>query len=422
MTDKLLAQKWLIGGVIAAIIVAGGGWAYYSSAKKAAVNEHAGHQAPGGSPVSVVGDTVKLDAQARQLAGVQIATVAKRALVKDIKTTGKIALNETSRSFLTSRVEGRIDELYVNSEGETIAPGQAIAAIYSPAYIAAQEEYLLALDSVQKLRSAGRDVVQLNNKLLEASKRKLLLLGIPESDIAHLGHTRTASSSMIIRAQFGGTVMEKSALPGAYIMPGEKLFALSDLSNVWLYADLYEKDLAGVQPGLPVEVTSNSYPGTAFGGVVTFISPVVDDATRTVKVRVEMANPDGKLKPNMFVNAAIGIPLGESLVIPVSSLIDTGTRTIVFVAQSEDTFTKRDIVVGQEADGYIQVLSGLQPGDVVVTAATFLIDSQTQLGGMGGHSGHGGHGSSNAAPPVAPSAAPAQPAAPSGDHSGHSGH
>ena len=431
MTDRLFAKKWLIGGVIVAVIVAGGGWAYYSSAKKAAVNEHAGHQAPGGSPVSVVGDTVKLDPQARLLAGVQTATVAKRALVKDIKTTGKIALNETSRSYITSRVEGRIDELYINAEGETIAPGQAIAAVYSPTYIAAQEEYLLALDSVQKLRSAGRDVVQLNNKLLEAAKRKLILLGIPAPDIEHLGHTRTANNAMIIRAQFGGTVMEKSALPGAYIMPGEKLFALSDLSSVWMYADLYEKDIAGVQPGLPVQVTSSSYPGVAFDGIVTFISPVVDDATRTVKVRVEMANSDGKLKPNMFVNAAIGVPLGESAVIPVSSLLDTGTRTIVFVAQGEDTFAKRDIVVGQEADGYIQVLSGLQPGDVVVTAATFLIDSQTQLGGMGGHSGHGGHGNSYAAPAAMPSTsvAPTQKAAPmdgtdmSGmDHSGHSSH
>jgi membrane fusion protein, copper/silver efflux system len=435
MTDKLLVKKWLIGGVIATFLIMGGGGYYYYSVKKSVANEHAGHQM-GAMPIMVTGDVVTLDAQARQLAGVQTATVVKRPLTKEIKTTGKITLNETSRSFLTSRVEGRIDELYVNSEGEYVAPGQAIAAVYSPTYIAAQEEYLLAQDSVQKLRGAGRDVVQLNNKLLEAAKRKLILLGIPESDIVHLGHTRTANDVMIIRAQFGGTVMEKSALSGAYIMPGEKLFTLSDLSSVWMYADLYEKDIAGVLPGLPVQVTSNAYPGTTFGGVVTFINPVVDDATRTVKVRVEMPNADGKLKPNMFVSASIGVPLGESVVIPVSSLLDTGKRTIVFVAQSEDTFVKRDIVVGQEADGYIQVLSGLNPGETVVTAATFLIDSQTQLGSMGGMAGMdmGGASHSGSAPqstPPTPNAPPAsnkQTAPMDGmdmsgmDHSGHNSH
>jgi Cu(I)/Ag(I) efflux system membrane fusion protein len=337
-----------------------------------------------------------------------------------------------------------VDELYVNAEGDYISPGQPIAAVYSPTYTAAQEEYLLALDSVQKLRGAGKDVVQLNNRLLEAAKRKLVLLGIPDGDIQNLAQTRQANDHMVVRAQFGGTVMEKSVLSGGYIMPGEKLFTLSDLSSVWLYADVYEKDIAGVQVGLPVQVMTNAYPGQVFNGVVTFITPVVDDATRTVKVRIEMANPDGKLKPNMFANVSIKAPLGESLVIPSSALLDTGTRKIVFVAKDEDTFVKRDIVTGQEADGYIQVLSGLQPGDVVVTAATFLIDSQTQLGEMGGMAGMdmggmdmGNKGNSSAATGAAPSnssVAPKQSAPMNGmdmngmddmkgmDMSGQSGH
>ncbi|MDR3591747.1 MAG: efflux RND transporter periplasmic adaptor subunit [Negativicutes bacterium] len=443
MPDKLFAKKWLIGGVIAVFLVAGGGGYYYYSAKKKAASEHAGHQM-GAMPIMVTGDVVQLDAQARQLAGVQTATVTKRQLTKEIKTTGKIALNESSRAYITSRVEGRVDELYVSAEGDTITPGQVIASVYSPTYIAAQEEYLLALDSVQKLRGASRDVVQLNNRLLEAAKRKLRLLNIPEGDIEQLASTRQTNDHMPVRAQFGGTVMEKTLLPGGYIMPGDKLFTLSDLSSVWLYADVYEKDIAGIRGGLPVQVTASAYPGEAFSGVVTFIAPVVDDATRTVKVRIEMANPDGKLKPNLFVNAAIGAPLGESLVIPVSSLLDTGTRKIVFVAQSEDTFVKRDIVTGQEGDGYIQVLSGLQPGETVVTAATFLIDSQTQLGSMGGMAGMdmGSPGGKNNMPGMDMSGSTSQPAPPAAkapaankqtapmggmdmsnmDHSGHSGH
>jgi Cu(I)/Ag(I) efflux system membrane fusion protein len=200
-----------------------------------------------------------------------------------------------------------------------------------------------------------------------------------------------------------------------------------------LYADIYEKDIAGITPGQPVVVTSGAYPGQTFTGNVTFINPVLDDATRTVKVRVEMANPTGKLKPNMFVNANVQIPLGDSLVIPESSLLDTGSRKIVFIAQSEDTFVKREVVVGQQADGYVQILSGLQPGETVVTAATFLIDSQTKLGSLGSHAGHGGGGAAKGAATPAPApgssnsgtAAPAKtPLAPGAPAAGanHSGH
>lgn len=425
MIDKLRAKKKIIIGVAAGVLAVGGAGYYYTAQhNKPAAADHSGHQMTG--PVMAMGDVVTLDAKARQLAGVQTAQAAIRPLAKEIKTTGKIAMNESGRTYITSRVEGRIDELYVTAEGEYIAPGQAIASVYSPTYVAAQEEYLLALENVQKLRGAGNDVVQINNRLLQAAKRKLQLLNVADGDIAHLGHTRQINDHMTIYAQFGGTVLEKLLLPGTYIMPGEKIFGLSDLSVVWMYADIYEKDLAGIQLGQTVAVTNGAYPGETFTGQVTFINPVMDDATRTVKVRVEMANPSGRLKPNMFVNANIQIPLGESLVVPETSLIDTGARKVVFVAQSEDTFVKRDVVVGQSADGYIQILSGLQPGDTVVTAATFLIDSQTQLGSYGSHAGHGGGNKSQAAP--ASSAAPVSnpipgaPPASGGDHSGHAGH
>jgi len=378
--ERFGGKKKLIIGVTAGVLIVGSvGYYTYIHQKPAVVMDHSAHQM-GAMPIMAMGDTVTLDAKARQLAGVQTAQAAVKALSKDIKTTGKIAMNESGRTYITSRVEGRIDELYVSADGETIAEGQAIASVYSPTYIAAQEEYLLALESVQKLKGAGANVVQINNRLLEAARRKLYLLGVSEEAISQLEQTRQAKDHMTIYAQFGGTVLEKLLLPGAYIMPGEKLYSLSDLSTVWMYADLYEKDLADIKVGQPVTVTSNAYPGETFKGQVTFINPILDDSSRTVKVRVAMGNPGGRLKPNLFVNVAINTPLGETLVVPESSLLDTGTRKVVFVAQGEDTFVKRDVVIGKEADGYIQILSGLAPGDVVVTAATFLIDSQTQLG------------------------------------------
>lgn len=429
MIEKLQAQKKLILGVTAGILALGSTGYYYYGQHNSPAAGQPGHQMSG--PVMAMGDTVMLDAKARQLAGVQTAQAVIKSLAKEIKTTGKIAMNESSRTYITSRVEGRVDELYVSAEGETVYPGQPIAAVYSPTYIAAQEEYLLTLENVEKLRNAGKEAVQINNRLKEAARRKLQLLNVSDSDIAHLEHTGTANDHMTIYAQFGGTVLEKQLLPGAYIMPGDKLYSLADLAAVWLYVDIYEKDIAAIRPGQPVVVTSSAYPGETFGGQVTFINPVLDDATRTVKVRVEMANPAGRLKPNMFVNATVQIPLGDSLVIPESSIIDSGSRKIVFVAQGEDTFVKRDVVTGQYADGYVQILSGLQSGDTVVTAATFLIDSQTKLGSFGSHAGHGGTGAAagTAAPAASGAAAPVrQPTVPpgvpagGGEHSGHNGH
>jgi Cu(I)/Ag(I) efflux system membrane fusion protein len=417
MVDSKQKKKIIIAGVAVAVI-AGGSFTYYLNAtsQPAAMN-HAGHSSPA---VAVDGEKVVLDAKARQLAGVQTAAVEKKALTKEIKTTGKLAMNENGRAYITSRVMGRVDELYINADGEYIAPGQAIAAVYSPDYIAAQEEYILAIDTVNKLSGASRDIVQMNSQLLRAARQKLELLGIPAEDIERVAQTRQPNTHMTVYAQFGGTVLEKQVLPGAYLMPGDKLYAVSDLSSIWLYADIYEKDVASVQVGQTVTVTTPAYPGETFTGMVSFINPVLDDATRTVKVRVEMGNPGGKLKPNMFANAVINIPLGETVVIPESSLLDTGKRKVVFVAQDENTFVKRDVVIGQEANGLIQVLSGLQPGEVVVTAATFLIDSQTQLGNFGSHAGHGGSGNPQTSQSAATPQAPAQP---DGGHGGeHAGH
>lgn len=422
-------RKKILVGIVAGAIALGAAGYYYT--QKAKPNEHAaGHQtAPASSgSAAVTGEKVTLDAKARQLAGVQTAPVGKKQLVNEIRTTGKVALNESNRSFITSRVEGRVDELYITAEGAYIAPGQAIASVYSPTYIAAQEEYILALDGVRKLQGAGADVAQMNSRLLDAARRKLLLLGISEGEIEHLEHSRTANTHMTVRAQFGGAVMEKLVLPGAYIMPGDKLFNLADLASVWMYADVFEKDIAAIQVGQDVTVTTTAWPGESFPGRVSFINPILDDATRTMKVRIELPNPEGKLKPNLFATAGIIMPLSETLVIPASSLIDTGKRKIVFVVQDEATFVKRDIVTGQESGGLIQVLSGLAAGDVVVTQSAFLIDSQTQLGAYGGHGGHGSgkSGSGTSAQPSTPASAPqpAQPArpgsaAPAGSHSGH---
>jgi Cu(I)/Ag(I) efflux system membrane fusion protein len=301
---------------------------YYSRAQNKTLTtaNNAGRQT---SPsIMVQGNAVTLDAKARQLSGVQTARARIRALTRDIQAAGKIAMNENSRTYITSRVEGRVDKLFITAEGEYVAPGRAIASVYSPGYIAAQEEYLLTVENVEKLKNAGKDVVQINNRLRDAARKKLKLLNVADRDIANLEKNRQPEDNMTIYAQFGGTVLERQVLPGAYIRPGDKLYSLVDLSKVWLYVDIYERDLAGIKSGQTVNATSLAYPEEIFTGTVSFISPVLDDATRTIKVRVEMPNPKGKLKLNMFVTANLQIPLGERLIIPESALLDTGVYTV----------------------------------------------------------------------------------------------
>lgn len=423
MTEQIGGKKkWLAIAVIAAV-VAGGAYGYYQYHNKYKAASQAGQHVQSGV-MTMEGNTVMLDAKARALAGVQTAPAAKRSLSKEIRTTGKIVVNEGNKSIVASRIEGRIDELYIVAEGQYVEAGEVIASVYSPDLIAAQEEYLLTLDSVQKMRGASKDIVQANNRLLQAAKRKLELLGVSDGDIEHLAHTRQTTTHSVIRSTAGGVVTEKNALTGMYIMRGDKLFGLTDLSTVWMYADIYEKDIGGVAVGQEVFVSVHSYPGEQFAGRVIFINPMVDDTTRTIKVRVALDNASGRLKPNMFVTAGIIAPLGEQLVIPVSALLDTGISKVVYVVQSEDTFVQREIVIGQETEGFIQVLSGLQAGETVVTQAAFLIDSQTKLGALGGHGSHGG-ASGSTSPAQTPAKAPTAPTAPQAPVSGkseHSGH
>ncbi|MDR2588217.1 MAG: efflux RND transporter periplasmic adaptor subunit [Spirochaetales bacterium] len=338
-----------------------------------------------GPPVSVQGGEVTLSEKARRVSGLQTARAALRNISKNIKTTGKVVMNEKKRSYITSRVEGRLEVLYIASEGEYIQTGQELGAVYSPAYIAAQEEFLLALRAGKN--EDGKDS---GSSLLEAARRKLKLLNVTDKDILELESSGKPKDLMPLYAQFSGIVLERQVLPGAYIRPGDRLFSLIDLSTVWINVDIYEKDLAGVKVNQEARITSGAYPGETFMGRVVFVNPVLDDATRTVKARVEMDNREGKLKPNMFVSASLRVPLGESLVIPESAVLDYGEEQLVFLEKNESAFVKRAVTAGQYANGYVQILSGLEAGETVVTAAAFLLDSQTKLGGFAGHGGHGG--------------------------------
>ena len=372
MNRKTKTTLWVI-----VLLAAAGFITYFAVIKPRGEMTMTETAAPAAAPIVVSGDTVTLDERARQLAGIQTAKAAMRNLRKDIRTTGKIVINERARTYLTSRVEGRLERFYVAAEGEYIYPGQVLGEVYSPAYINAQEEYL-------QLSSGD------NAGLRDAARRRLSILNVPEADIRRLEQTKQRREYMPVYAQFGGIVLERQILPGAYIRPGDRLYSLVDLSTAWITSDVYEKDIANVRVGQEAVITSQAYPGETFTGKVVFINPVLDDITRTLKVRVELDNSEGKLKPNMFVSASIRVPLGERIVIPETSILESAEGQMVFWAQTENTFVRHAVQAGQYANGYVQILSGLDEGDTVVSAAAFLIDSQTKLGSLSSHGGHGG--------------------------------
>jgi Cu(I)/Ag(I) efflux system membrane fusion protein len=404
MSEKKKKPAIGIGAVILLLFVAGMAGFYFYRTNKAGMGMSMPGETAGGhnstmetatvsavpAPVVTSGDTVTLSERARQMAGVQTARAAVRNLTRAIRTTGKVAMNETRRAYITSRVEGRIDVLHISAEGEYISPGQIIARVYSPAFIAAQEEYLHALENRERFANAEEAVSSINTALTQAARRKLELLNMSAGDIQELERNRKSQELMPVYAQFGGTVIERLVLPGAYIRSGDRLFNLSSLSSVWINTAIYEKDIASVRVNQDAEISSQAYPGGIFRGRVAFISPVLDDTTRTVQVRVELDNQEGKLRPNMFVNVDIKVLLGESIIVPESALLDSGNTQVVFLARDESTFVRREVQAGHYANGYVQIISGLEPNDYVVSAAAFLIDSQTKLGDFSSHGGHGG--------------------------------
>ena len=309
-----------------------------------------------------------ISTQRQQLIGVQTGVVEKREVGKTIRTNARIAADETRLAKVTTKFDGYIQQLYVNFTGEAVRKGQPLFTIYSPDLLSAQQEYLLALRS--SVHVPG---------LLEAARDRLRLWDIGDADIRSLERSGNSKTSLTIHSPVSGVVTAKAAVAGARAMAGEPLYEIANLDRVWAFADVYESELPFVKVGAPATVTVN---GTTFDGRVTFIAPVVDEATRTVKVRVEIDNRSAALKPDMFAEATIAEPQRETLVVPASAVLQTGTRNVVFVVNTNgngDQFESRDVQVGSHDDGFIEIRSGVVEGEKVATQANFLIDSESRL-------------------------------------------
>jgi Cu(I)/Ag(I) efflux system membrane fusion protein len=329
-----------------------------------------------------------------QKLGVKSEAAALRVLDRTVRAVGKIEVDERRAYTIAPKFEGWVERLYVNTSGQAVSKGQPLFDVYSPELISALREYVLAAQGEASLKDAGKDARASMSQLAAASLARLKNWGIADEQIREFMNSKD-KRSLTFYAPISGVVMEKKTVQGMRFMPGEVLYQIADLSSVWVLAEVAEQDIGLVKTGSVAHISIAAYPDRHFNGKVDFIYPTLDTATRTVRVRLELANPDGLLKPAMFANVELAVShRGKVLTVPVSAVIDSGTRKIVLVQLAEGRFEPRTVKLGSRGENHVEVLEGLTGGEQVVTSANFLIDAESNLkaalSGMGGQAEHDG--------------------------------
>ncbi len=342
----------------------------------------------------IAADAVFVSPERQQISGVKYGRAEYRSLERGIRTVGRLEFDEKKITTVSPKIGGWVEDLYVDYTGKMVRKGQPLLSIYSPDLVSAQEEFLLAL-KIKKIYTAEppAEGSSQGEALLESARKRLLLWDITPQQVENLEKSGESKKNLVLYSPVDGFVMEKMVFKGMGIMPGTSLYKIGDLSSVWVIADIYEYELPFVQTGQKALITLAYYPGESFEGTATYIYPSVDPKTRTAKVRFDLPNPDFKLKPEMWANVDLKIPLGRRLVVPEEAVMDSGAMQIVFVDRGQGHFESRPIQVGSRAQGYYEVLSGLREGEKVVTSANFLIDSESRLSGTTGAMGGHQHGS-----------------------------
>ena len=383
-TGFLLA---LFANIVLAVIVAGL-WLHYRETKPAA-------ETPLQTPASTAKASqaaepplsnettlapVEISAQRLQSIGVKTGTVERKLVEDEIRTTGAVAIDETKLSYVQVRFSGFIEKVFVDATYEYIRKGQPLFTIYSPDLVATEREYLVAKQNqTQVAQSTVPGVASGAAGLLDAAKERLEQWGVPPQEMARLESTGKVQQELEFDSPVSGYITERSALPSVAVQPEMRLFTVADLSSVWVQAQVFQNELGRVKVGDPATLTVNTFPGRTFRGRVDFIYPQLDMDTRTAKVRVVFSNADLQLKPGMFVNVALQVPMGRQLVIPAAGVLQSGTRQIAFVKRSDDYLEPREVELGPRIGDDFVVLKGLKSGEEIVTSANFLIDSESQL-------------------------------------------
>ena len=324
--------------------------------------------------------TVQITADKQQLIGVRTDTVQRENLVRTVRTTGQLTADESKIAHVHVKINGYIDQVFVDYVGQLVRKGQPLFTVYSPDLVATEEEYLIAKRGAEELGSSQfAGVSQGAESLLRSARERLRLWDISEEQIKKLDETSEVEKTLTFYSPVSGFVTDRKAYPQAAVTPDTDLYVISDLSNIWVNADVYEYEVPFVKVGQAAEMQLSYYAGKTYFGKITYIYPTVDPVSRTVKVRVEFPNSNFELKPQMFASVQLKINYGKQILVPQEAVLDSGDKQYVFVAHGEGVFEPRRIQMGAKLEGNVVVLAGLTAGETIVTSGNFLIDSESRL-------------------------------------------
>src|SRR6516225_8859981 len=336
--------------------------------------------------VNMASGAVMISAAKQQLIGVRTIEVKREILVRELRTTAQITPDETKIAHVHVKINGFIDQVFVDYIGQLVKKGQPLFTIYSPDLVSTQEEYLIAKRGEKTLgASPFAEVSQGSQSLLRSTRERLKLWDISDEQIKKLDETGQVSRTLTFYSPISGFVMDRKAFPQTSVTPDTDLYQITDLSTVWVNADVYEYEVPFVRVGQRAVMRLSYYQGKTYAGKIAYVYPTVDPMARTVKVRIEFANPQFALKPQMFANVELNISYGHQVVVPQEAVLDSGDTQYVFVVREGGVFEPRTVQLGAKFEEKVTVLSGLKAGETIVTSGNFLIDSESRLkSAMGG--------------------------------------
>src|ERR1700720_2225733 len=323
---------------------------------------------------------IRITPERRQLIGLKFATVVRKDVSDRLETTGNIEADERLQGYVQTRFAGWIEQVFANSTYQYVRRGQPLFTIYSPDLVSTENEYLLAVDARKRVKdSPVADVTTDASSLVDSAAERLKLWGVAPREIARLERERTVRHAVEIDSPMSGYIVERNALPNMYVQPDTRLFTITDLSKVWIYAAVFQDEIGKVHPGDSATVTVDAYPGTNFNGRADFIQPQIDPMTRTSRVRCEFKSPKGQLLPGMFAHVTLDLPMGEQTVIPDTAVLRTGTHNVAFIDRGDGYLTPAELELGLHVGTEFIMRQGLAVGQQIVSSANFLIDSESQL-------------------------------------------
>ncbi len=323
---------------------------------------------------------IQLTPQRMQSIGIVLGKVESMSVNSELRFYGNVQVDERRQAYVQTRFAGWIRKVYADATGNFIGKGQPLFTIYSPDLVTTEQEYLLAKKNQQTLQSSSvSGVAGGADSLLAAARQRLEQWEVPKSEIEKLDSTGKVISDLTFNSPVSGYITAKNALPNMYVQPETMLYTVADLSDVWVLAQVFQSDVGKIKPGDPAAVTVDAYPGRVFNGRVDYILPQLDMNTRTLPVRLVFPNPGLKLRPGMYVNVRVMLPMGRQLVVPASAAFHSGTRNLVFVYGGDGSIEPREVELGPQVGDQFVVTKGLKAEEEIVTSANFLIDSEAQL-------------------------------------------